>query len=123
MIEGMEDSFSKRKNRWVVPQPGIWRVLRPRCRAVSRTARKKRYKVAATRAKSSEQAGLAARQVAAEVFVGAGRGDAAAGGAVNQPELHQVRFVHFFDGVFFLAEGRGQRSQAHRSARVFIEQG
>src|SRR5882672_10428327 len=104
----MEDSFSKRKNRWVVPQPRIWRVLGPRCRTVSRTARKKRHKVAATRAKSSEQAGLASGQVAAEVFVGAGGGHAAAGGAVDQPELHQIWLVHFFDGVFFLAERRGQ---------------
>src|SRR6266850_673377 len=69
---------------------------------------------------ASEQAGLAARQVAAEVFVGAGGGDAAAGGAVDQPELHQIRLVHLFDGVFFLAERRGQGSQAHRPARVFV---
>jgi hypothetical protein len=50
-----------------------------------------------------EQAGLAAGGFAVEVFVGAGRGYAAAGGAVDHADLHEVGLVHFFDGVFFFA--------------------
>src|SRR6266850_5643163 len=65
-----------------------------------------RHKVAATRAQRLEKAGLAPGQLPAEVFVGAGSGDAASRGAVDQPDLHQVRLVHLFDGVFFLAERR-----------------
>ena len=42
-------------------------------------------------------------------------------GAVQQPELHQVRLVDFFDRVFFLAERGGDRIQAHRAAEIFLD--
>ena len=37
--------------------------------------------------------------------------------------MHEVRFVHFFDGVFFFAEGGGESTQPDWSTGVFIEQG
>src|SRR4029077_2964970 len=49
------------------------------------------------------EGGLAAGGLAVEIFVGAGGGDAAAGGAVDHADLHEVGLVHFFDGVFFFA--------------------
>ena len=51
-----------------------------------------------------KQAMLLAGGFETEVFVGEGSGDAAALGAVEQAELHQVRLVDFLDGVFFFAE-------------------
>jgi hypothetical protein len=54
-----------------------------------------------------EEARLAAGLFAIEIFVGAGRRYSAAGGAVDHADLHQVGLVHFFDGVFFFAEGGG----------------
>src|SRR5229473_3557624 len=71
----------------------------------------------------SEEAGLAAGGFAVEVFVGAGSGDAAAGGAVDETDLHEVRLVDFFDGVFFFAEGGGEGAHADGSAAVFVKQG
>src|SRR6266851_409623 len=71
----------------------------------------------------SEEAGLAAGNFAVEVFVGAGSRDAAARGAVDQADLHQVGLVDFLDGVFLFAEGGGKRADADGAATVFIEQG
>src|SRR5215471_17580881 len=59
-----------------------------------------------------KQPGLAAGEFAAKVFVRARSGDAAARGAVDHPNLHQIRFIHFFDGVFFLSQGGGERAEA-----------
>src|SRR6202521_258393 len=70
----------------------------------------------------SEQSRLALRQFPAEIFVRAMRGDAAARGAVDHADLHEVGLVHLFDGVFFFGEHGGQRSQADWPARIFIEQ-
>src|SRR6266852_2061974 len=47
----------------------------------------------------------------------------AAGGAVDHADLHEVRLVDFFDGVFFFAEGGGKRADADGAAAVFVEQG
>ncbi len=58
-----------------------------------------------------------------EVFVGAGSGHAAARGAVDEADLHEVRLVDLLDGVFFFAEGRGERAHADGAAAVFVEQG
>jgi len=49
------------------------------------------------------------------------RGSAAARSAVQHANLHEVRFVHFLDGVFFFAESGGERTEAHWSATVFIK--
>src|SRR5882757_2013275 len=64
-------------------------------------------KSAQAKADVLEEAGLAAGGFAVEIFVGAGGGHAPAGGAVDHADLHQVGLVHFFDGVFFFAEGGG----------------
>src|SRR6266404_1791123 len=50
-----------------------------------------------------EEAGLTARLFAIEVFVGVRGCYAAAGGAVDHADLHEVGLVHFLDGVFFFA--------------------
>src|SRR5216684_584513 len=71
----------------------------------------------------SEEAGLAAGNYAVEIFVSARSSDAAAGGAVDHADLHEVRLVDFFDGVFFFAEGGGKRADADGAAAVFVEQG
>src|SRR5713101_5746873 len=42
-----------------------------------------------------EQSGLAAGEFAAEIFVGARGGDAAARGAVNHADLHEIGLIHF----------------------------
>ena len=63
---------------------------------------------------------MAAGLFAVEIFVGAGGGYAAAGGAVDHADLHQVRLVHFFDGVFFFAEGGGEGADADGTAAVFV---
>src|ERR1700722_8851886 len=57
------------------------------------------------------------------MFVGEGGGDAAAGGAVEEAELHEVRFVDFLDGVFFLAERSGEGVQAHGAAGILLDDG
>jgi len=54
-----------------------------------------------------EEAGLAAGWFALKVFVGARSGYAAARGAIEHANLHEVGLVHFFDGIFFFAEGGG----------------
>jgi hypothetical protein len=43
------------------------------------------------------------------VFVGEAGGDAAAGGAVEEADLDEERFVDFFEGVFFFGECGGER--------------
>src|SRR4029077_4735103 len=81
------------------------------------------------RAALREKAGLAAGLVLsrsaiegqAEMFVGQRGGDAAALGAVEQAELHQVGLVDFFDGVFFFAERRGDGIEADRAAGIFLD--
>ena len=70
----------------------------------------------------SEQARLAPGEFAAEILVSAGSGDAAAGRAIEHADLHQVRLVHFLDGVFFFAEHGGESAEADRAAGIFIEQ-
>src|ERR1700678_4533040 len=57
------------------------------------------------------------------MFVGQGGGDAAAGGAVEQAELHEVGLVDFLDGVFFLAEGGGEGVEADGAAGIFLDDG
>ncbi len=66
---------------------------------------------------------MAAGDFAIEVFVGAGGGHAAAGGAVDEADLHEVGLVHFFDGVFFFAEGGGEGADADGAATVFVDEG
>ena len=51
-----------------------------------------------------KQAMLLAGRFDAEVLISERGSDAAALGAVEQAELHQVRLVDFLDGVFFFAE-------------------
>ncbi len=68
-----------------------------------------------------EEAGLAFGEFAAEVLVGARGGDAAAGCAVDHANLHEVGFVHFFDGVFFFRESRSEGAEADGSAGIFVE--
>src|SRR5260221_849839 len=70
-----------------------------------------------------EQARLAAWLFAIEVFVGVGGGYAAAGGAVDHADLHEVGFVHFLDGVFFFAEGGGESANTDGAAAVFVDEG
>ena len=36
--------------------------------------------------------------------------------------MHEIGLVHFLDGVFFFAEGGGERAEADRPAGIFIEQ-
>ena len=50
-----------------------------------------------------EQARLAARLFAVEIFVSALRRDAAPRRAVNHSDLHEIRLVDFFDRIFFFA--------------------
>ena|ERR1700680_3084605 len=69
----------------------------------------------------SEETRLTLGQFFAEIFVGAGRGHAAALGAVNQPNLHEVGLVDFFDSIFFFGEGGGERAEAYRSPGILIE--
>src|SRR5271156_2585007 len=57
------------------------------------------------------------------MFVGQGGGDAAAGGAVEEAELHEVGLVDFLDGVFFLAEAGGGGGGAARAAGIFLDDG
>jgi hypothetical protein len=47
--------------------------------------------------------------------------DASAGGAIQEPDLDQERFVDFFNRVLLLGQGRGQRVHAHRSALIFLD--
>lgn len=70
-----------------------------------------------------EEAGLALRLFAVEVFVGAVGGYAATGRAIEHADLHEVGLVDFLDGVFFLAEGSGQGAQTDGTTGIFIEQG
>jgi hypothetical protein len=70
-----------------------------------------------------EEAGLAAGGFAFEIFVSAGCAYAAAAGAVDHADLHQVGFVHFFDGVFFFAKGGGEGAYANGATAVFIDEG
>ena len=70
-----------------------------------------------------KQAGLALGEVAAEVFVGARGGDAAARRAVEHADLHEIGLVHLFDGVLFFAEGRGEGADTDRAAIVLVEEG
>src|SRR5580700_8509835 len=48
--------------------------------------------------------------------------DAAARSAVDEAELHQVRFVDFFDGVGFFVDRSGDGVHAYRAAAIFFEQ-
>src|SRR5579885_2601867 len=73
-------------------------------------------------AQGSEEARLAAGQIAAKVFIGALGGDTASRRAVNHADLHQVGLVHFLDGVLFLAERGSERANANRAASVLIQQ-
>ncbi len=70
-----------------------------------------------------EEARLALWLFAVEVFVRAGGGDAAAGRTIEHADLHEIGFVYFLDGVFFLAQGGGQSAQADGTTGIFIEQG
>src|SRR5271165_5881247 len=69
-----------------------------------------------------KQARLAPGKFASEIFVGARGGHAATRSAVEHADLHQIRFVHFFNGVFFFAEGGGERAEAHRAPAIFVDQ-
>ena len=65
--------------------------------------------------------GLALGEFAAEILIGTGSGDAAARSAIEHADLHEIRLVHFLDGVFFFAEGRGERAEAYGTTAVFID--
>ena len=69
----------------------------------------------------AEKRRLATRLIDAEMLVSQRRRHAAARRAVEQAKLHQVRLVDFFDGVFFLAERRGNRIQARPGRRNISE--
>ena len=64
---------------------------------------------------------LGARRLEAEMFVGQRRGHAAALGAIEQAQLHQVRLVNLLDGIFFFAERSGDGIQAHGAAGKFLD--
>src|SRR3990172_4218406 len=51
-----------------------------------------------------------------EVAVGAFGGDAPSRGALQQPELEQVRLDHVLDGIGLLPHRRGERGKADRPA-------
>src|SRR5271165_265544 len=78
--------------------------------------------VVATAPTPTKQARLAPGKFASEIFVGARGGHAATRSAVEHADLHQIRFVHFFNGVFFFAEGGGERAEAHRAPAIFVDQ-
>src|ERR1043165_7777856 len=69
-----------------------------------------------------KEARLAARQFPLEILVSVRSGDAAARGTINHADLHQVRLVHLFDGVFLFGKRGGERAEANRAARIFIKQ-
>src|SRR5579864_5697869 len=48
--------------------------------------------------------------------------DAAARRAVDETELHEVRFVDFLNGVSFFVDGSGDGVHAHRPAAVLFKQ-
>ena len=56
-------------------------------------------------------------------MVGAGSGDASARGAIEHADLHQIRLVHFFDGIFFFAENGSESAEADGTTAIFIQQG
>jgi hypothetical protein len=41
--------------------------------------------------------------------------------AVEQAELHQIGFVDFLDGIFFLADGSRNRAESDRAAGIFLQ--
>ena len=57
-----------------------------------------------------------------EIFEGAFGGEAAAGGAVEKSELHEIGLVNLLNGVGLLIDGSGDGVDADGSAAVFLEQ-
>src|SRR6202034_4468982 len=68
----------------------------------------------------AEEAGLAAGLFQTEMLIGQGGGNAAARGAVDEAELHEVRLVDGFDSILFLAEGGGEGIEADGTAGIFL---
>ena len=54
-----------------------------------------------------------------ENFVGTGKGDAALLGALEIAFEDEVRFVNFFEGTGFFADGSGKGVKTSRSAFAF----
>ena len=50
------------------------------------------------------------------------RADTAARCPINEPKLHQIGLIDFFDGVGLLVDRSGDGIHAHRAARIFFEQ-
>src|SRR2546430_8048457 len=73
--------------------------------------------------KDSEQSRLPAGEFAPKVFVSEGGGDSATGGAVDHADLHQVRLLHLFDGVFFFGGRSSEPAEAVRAPRVLFGAG
>src|SRR5688500_10356808 len=57
-----------------------------------------------------------------EVVIGEARGDAAAGCALDEAELQEERLDHVRECVRFLGNRGGERVQADRSIREFLDQ-
>src|SRR5690606_8545243 len=55
--------------------------------------------------------------------VGVGRGDAAAGSALQEAKLQQVGLDDVHDGVRLFADGGGNRLQTHRAAAKLADDG
>src|SRR5580658_5755006 len=70
-----------------------------------------------------EQRGLPASGGDAEMIVGELGGDAAAGSAVQETDLHEERFVDFFDGVGLFGQDCGQGAEAYGAALIFFDDG
>src|SRR5260370_25002678 len=79
--------------------------------------------VEGTSSLESEKTGLAAGNFAVEIFVSARSSDAAAGGAVDHADLHEVRLRGFLRGVLFFASGGGQPAAPPRAPPPHVAHG
>src|SRR6185295_3625447 len=69
----------------------------------------------------SEKRPNALRRRQAQVLIRAGGGDAAAGGALDQPPLQEVGLVDVLDRVLLLADGDRQSGKADRAAVELLD--
>src|SRR5262245_43155478 len=71
---------------------------------------------------SIPEAGLSAGAAQTQVLDSPGSDAAAARGAIEESDLHQVRLVKLFDGVPLLAQGRGDGIDADRTpVELFLD--
>jgi len=58
-----------------------------------------------------------------EVSVGLGGGAAAAGGALEEADLHEIRFVDVLDGRGFFGADSSEGGEADRATSVVLDNG